>query len=204
MIDRGNRSIRRKPAPVSLCPPQTPHACPAANPGRRGGKPTTNRLSYGTAQSLVLLVAGRELEEGALRWAVSKEKYHPAMLVTTRNCSYHWRMETRIVQHHQAARWCPKCCTYTSWPPRLISSDSKRGFCPTFNADYESRGSLYHPWYGLQGHRMLYLSQRILDSFHFYSKSDKPGKAIMRRLPLNISTKGIAVYCRSWAFVSLT
>jgi hypothetical protein len=26
MIDRGNRSTRRKPAPVLLCPPQTPHA----------------------------------------------------------------------------------------------------------------------------------------------------------------------------------
>jgi hypothetical protein len=49
MIGRGNRSARRKPDPVPLCPPQTPHACPDANPGRRGGKPTTNRLSYGTA-----------------------------------------------------------------------------------------------------------------------------------------------------------
>jgi hypothetical protein len=49
MIDRGNRSTRRIPAPVPLCPPQTPHACPDANPGRRGGKPATNRLSYGTA-----------------------------------------------------------------------------------------------------------------------------------------------------------
>jgi hypothetical protein len=26
MIGRGTRSTRRKPAPVSLCPPQTPHA----------------------------------------------------------------------------------------------------------------------------------------------------------------------------------
>jgi hypothetical protein len=49
MIGRGNRSSRRKPAPVPLCPPQTPHACPDANSGRRCGKPATNRLSYGTA-----------------------------------------------------------------------------------------------------------------------------------------------------------
>jgi hypothetical protein len=48
MIGRGNRSTRRKPAPVPLCPPQTPHACLDANPGRRGGKPATNSLSYGT------------------------------------------------------------------------------------------------------------------------------------------------------------
>jgi hypothetical protein len=26
IIGRGNRSIRKKPAPVPLCPPQTPHA----------------------------------------------------------------------------------------------------------------------------------------------------------------------------------
>jgi hypothetical protein len=26
-----------------------PTCCPDANPGRRGGKPATNRLSYGTA-----------------------------------------------------------------------------------------------------------------------------------------------------------
>jgi hypothetical protein len=49
MIDRGNRSTRRKPAPLPLCASQTPHACPDANPGHRGGKPATNRLSYGTA-----------------------------------------------------------------------------------------------------------------------------------------------------------
>jgi hypothetical protein len=38
---------------VPLCPPQTTHACRDANPGRRGGKPETNRLSYGTAQPQV-------------------------------------------------------------------------------------------------------------------------------------------------------
>jgi hypothetical protein len=49
MIGRGNPSTRRKPAPVQLCPPQTPHACPDANPGSCGEKPATNRLSYCTA-----------------------------------------------------------------------------------------------------------------------------------------------------------
>jgi hypothetical protein len=28
MVGMGNRSIRRKPAPVPLCPPQNPHALP--------------------------------------------------------------------------------------------------------------------------------------------------------------------------------
>jgi hypothetical protein len=57
MIGRGNRSTRKKPAPVPLCPQQNPTCCPDANPGRRGGKPATNRLSYGTAKFL-----GRYLE----------------------------------------------------------------------------------------------------------------------------------------------
>jgi hypothetical protein len=51
MIGRDNRSTRKKPAQVPLCPPQTPHACQDANPGHRGGKPPTKRLSYGTAQT---------------------------------------------------------------------------------------------------------------------------------------------------------
>jgi hypothetical protein len=46
-IGRGNRSTRIKPGPILLCPPQIPDA----NPGRRGGKPATNCLSYGTATS---------------------------------------------------------------------------------------------------------------------------------------------------------
>jgi hypothetical protein len=33
MIGRGNRSTRRKPAPVPLCPPQIPHALPKHEPG---------------------------------------------------------------------------------------------------------------------------------------------------------------------------
>jgi hypothetical protein len=53
-IGRGNRSTRRKPAPASLCPPQIPHdQIWARNPGRRGGKPATNRLSYGAATKLL-------------------------------------------------------------------------------------------------------------------------------------------------------
>jgi hypothetical protein len=48
-IGRGNRSTLRKPAQVPLRPPQIPHNL-GSNPGRRGGKPATNRLSYGTAQ----------------------------------------------------------------------------------------------------------------------------------------------------------
>jgi hypothetical protein len=33
MIGKGNRSIRRKPAPVPLCPPQIPHDLTGCEPG---------------------------------------------------------------------------------------------------------------------------------------------------------------------------
>jgi hypothetical protein len=49
MIGRGNRSTRRKPVSMPLCPPQNTRDCPDANPGHRGGNSATNRLSYGTA-----------------------------------------------------------------------------------------------------------------------------------------------------------
>jgi hypothetical protein len=45
MIGRGNRSTGRKPAMSTT----NPTCYPDANPGGRGGKPATNRLSYSTA-----------------------------------------------------------------------------------------------------------------------------------------------------------
>jgi hypothetical protein len=33
MTGKGNRSTLRKPIPMSLCPPQTPHALPGREPG---------------------------------------------------------------------------------------------------------------------------------------------------------------------------
>jgi hypothetical protein len=47
-IGRVNRITQRKPAPVPLCPPKVPHDL-RSKPGRRGGKPATNHLSYGKA-----------------------------------------------------------------------------------------------------------------------------------------------------------
>jgi hypothetical protein len=49
-IGRGNRSTLRKPTPVPLCPPQNPTwQTRSRSPDRSGGKPATNRLSYGAA-----------------------------------------------------------------------------------------------------------------------------------------------------------
>jgi hypothetical protein len=49
-IGKGNQSTRRKPTPAPLCISQIPHDLESGlNPGRRGGKPATNRLLYGAA-----------------------------------------------------------------------------------------------------------------------------------------------------------
>jgi hypothetical protein len=46
----GNRNTGRKPSPVPLCPPQIPHELTwDRTRSLRGGKPATDRLSYGTA-----------------------------------------------------------------------------------------------------------------------------------------------------------
>jgi hypothetical protein len=49
MISRGNRSTRKKTRPSATLSPTNPTCCPDSSPGRYGGKPATNRLSYGTA-----------------------------------------------------------------------------------------------------------------------------------------------------------
>jgi hypothetical protein len=46
MTGWGNRSTRRKPVPVPLCPLQTPHAWPDANPGRFGLNVTLILIQY--------------------------------------------------------------------------------------------------------------------------------------------------------------
>jgi hypothetical protein len=48
-IGWGNRSTRRKTCPSAALSTANPTCCPDANPGRRDGKPATNRLNYGTA-----------------------------------------------------------------------------------------------------------------------------------------------------------
>jgi hypothetical protein len=58
MISRGNCSTRRKPAPVPICPPQIPHDL-GSNPGCRGGKPATNRLSYAKANLCIKAISTR-------------------------------------------------------------------------------------------------------------------------------------------------
>jgi hypothetical protein len=55
-IGRGNRSSRRKPVPSATSSTTSPTSLDlGSNPGLRGGKPATNRLSYGTAFSCTLL-----------------------------------------------------------------------------------------------------------------------------------------------------
>jgi hypothetical protein len=74
-IGRGNQSIWRKPALAPLCPPQIPHDLdPGLNPGCRGGKPATNRLSYGVAEAPTLL------KQTTNRWRQGCQPYAPAAL----------------------------------------------------------------------------------------------------------------------------
>jgi hypothetical protein len=58
-IGRGNRSTRRKPAPLSTTNPTLPE--PGSNPGRRGGNPATNCLSYGAALQYLNENMGRDV-----------------------------------------------------------------------------------------------------------------------------------------------
>jgi hypothetical protein len=46
--------LSEKTCPSAALSATNPTCCPDANPGRRGGKPASNRLSYGTARDLVL------------------------------------------------------------------------------------------------------------------------------------------------------
>jgi hypothetical protein len=55
MLGRGNRSTRRKPALMPLCQRQIPHDLTRAA-AMANGKPVTNRLSYGVAESRMLLL----------------------------------------------------------------------------------------------------------------------------------------------------
>jgi hypothetical protein len=52
-IGRENRQLGEKPVPLPLCPPQISHGLDlGSNPGLRGERPATNRLSHGTAMAL--------------------------------------------------------------------------------------------------------------------------------------------------------
>jgi hypothetical protein len=53
---RGNRSTRRKHARCHFVQHKSHLSDPGANPGRRGGKPATNRFSYGAAKGKVVPV----------------------------------------------------------------------------------------------------------------------------------------------------
>jgi hypothetical protein len=50
-IGRGNRTTRRKPVPVPLCPPQTPHAARTGIRSAAVGNQRLNHLSWGTTSS---------------------------------------------------------------------------------------------------------------------------------------------------------
>jgi hypothetical protein len=66
MIGRGNLSTRRKPDPVPLCPPQTPHALTGreAGPPRRDSETLVNNFGFGRA---IAQAFSRQLPTAAAR-----------------------------------------------------------------------------------------------------------------------------------------
>jgi hypothetical protein len=54
MIGKGDRSTREKTCPNAALFTKNPTCCKDANPGRHGGWPATNLLSYGTAYAKYL------------------------------------------------------------------------------------------------------------------------------------------------------
>jgi hypothetical protein len=88
MIGRGNRSTRKKPAQVPLFPQETPTCCPDANPNRRGGKPATNRLSYGTVFSTFLSHRGGNwnINLKEIKKASYIPSHFPVILIFIRYC----------------------------------------------------------------------------------------------------------------------
>jgi hypothetical protein len=71
---KGNRSTLRKPTPAPLCPPQNPTwQTRSRTPDRNGGKPATNRLSYGAA---FLAAFRRLLRLSGSRWRYSTPPPH--------------------------------------------------------------------------------------------------------------------------------
>jgi hypothetical protein len=52
----GETEVLRENLPSAALSNTNPTCCPDANLGRRGGKPATNPLSYGTAFLLILLL----------------------------------------------------------------------------------------------------------------------------------------------------
>jgi hypothetical protein len=93
-IGRGNQSTRRKPAPVPLCPPQIPHdlAWPRT-PDRRGGKPATNRLSYGTVSASSKY---NQVFPGWLMKAMkSFSKYRPHAVIHSNRLPFKYKADNR-------------------------------------------------------------------------------------------------------------
>jgi hypothetical protein len=124
-IGRGNRSTRRKPTPVSLCPPQNPTwQTRSRTPDRSGGKPATNRLSYGAAFFIPI-----SLPPTTCR--VTVEVFDPAstrvsfnVTATYSNAFNDSNIDFIFTQSiNQSINWCAKFCNLcsdlvsTTWSP---------------------------------------------------------------------------------------
>jgi hypothetical protein len=63
MIGKGNRSTQRKPAPVPLCPPQTPHAARTRTRAAAvGSQRLTTELRHGLLGNLIVTLCSHRCE----------------------------------------------------------------------------------------------------------------------------------------------
>jgi hypothetical protein len=62
---QGKLKYSEKTCPSAALSTRNPTCCPDANPGRPGGKPASNRLSYGTASGGRIML---EAEWGGMNW----------------------------------------------------------------------------------------------------------------------------------------
>jgi hypothetical protein len=124
---RGNRSTRRKPTPAPLCPPQNPTLqTRSRTPDRSGGKPATNRQSYGAT---FLVPFRRLLRHARSRWRYSTPPPHGLnYCIKVRLCLsvYLSAVSTKKVQNEFRLNLVPGFYT-KSWMANLILFHKVKG-----------------------------------------------------------------------------
>jgi hypothetical protein len=105
-VEQGKPKCSGKPAPVPHCSPQVPHDL-GSDPDRHHGKPSTNRLSCGTAQGESLITYD-ELQSlrgewpwaewhGSCFWGLMRIRYKEQKGIAT------WRLKAAILEWEQTS-----------------------------------------------------------------------------------------------------
>jgi hypothetical protein len=87
MIGRGNRSTWRKPAPVPLCPPQTPHAA----------RTRTRAAAVGSQRLIAELRHGLWLH--FRKWLISDFRNETEILKSIASLQLFWQQNVRLISN---------------------------------------------------------------------------------------------------------